>query len=352
MTTERKTKKIENYMVKDIKGKLLNGKINLQPEYQRGHIWINEKSEQYIWAFINNMTSERFTLNEFTDTKKYNCIDGQQRLTAIKLFISNEIYFFDKKNNIYYFYNSIGNNDKKKYKILSQADKKIFDESELSFTVFKNLTYEEEVEIFIGLQNGNAVNNCEQLHANFNHIEKIKIYDNFCIKNENIIKKLQIDTIRKKNCMFLSKMLYYIEHNILTENITILGKFNNNYFMIENMEIINNTTNKIETYFKIIKKNRLLKIINENIIIVCFVFIINNTDKFVEYNKNNEINKKSKVKILSVFDKTLQLYEKTHGKKETTKKINSKTVENIVKQMTKFLNEENNKNDAIIDDTK
>lgn len=77
--------------------------LQLNPDFQRGHCWTEEQQVAYIMhilrggssgkiIYLNNPNWQEHRSNSYTD---FVCVDGLQRLTAIKRFINNEIKVFD-----------------------------------------------------------------------------------------------------------------------------------------------------------------------------------------------------------------------------------------------------------------
>lgn len=90
-----KTQNIE-YDLDTLVRKVKNGFIKLDPEYQRRHRWPNETSSRLIESLILNIPipivyiSQDVDVDLETEDARYTVIDGQQRLTAIVKFMSNE----------------------------------------------------------------------------------------------------------------------------------------------------------------------------------------------------------------------------------------------------------------------
>ena len=89
---------IENWIQDNI------NELNLQlnPDFQRGHVWTKEQQTAYMEYLLQGGQSGRdFYFNKiggmlhFTDLKsEFVCVDGLQRITAIFAFIHNEIPVF------------------------------------------------------------------------------------------------------------------------------------------------------------------------------------------------------------------------------------------------------------------
>ena len=84
--------------------------LQMNPDFQRGHVWSEEQQEKYIETLLRNGAKNARTIylncpswnsvSDFSD--KYNdfvCVDGLQRYTAIKKFVNDELKVFG-----YYFH--------------------------------------------------------------------------------------------------------------------------------------------------------------------------------------------------------------------------------------------------------
>lgn len=83
------------------------GGLNLTPDFQRGHVWTEEQQIRFIESLIrNNLPSSALLLqfnaphfDEFTTylgklPKELQCVDGLQRITAIRSFLSGKLEIF------------------------------------------------------------------------------------------------------------------------------------------------------------------------------------------------------------------------------------------------------------------
>jgi len=70
--------------------KYKQGKIIIQPDFQRNLVWTNEKKSRFVELILLNFPLPPIYLNE-TINGKYLIIDGLQRTTAIYQFYNNEI---------------------------------------------------------------------------------------------------------------------------------------------------------------------------------------------------------------------------------------------------------------------
>jgi hypothetical protein len=69
------------------------GEINLSPSYQREFAWSNDKQDLFIDSVMNNYIIPPIILIKLTDKKgfRYECMDGQHRLTVLKHYIDLNI---------------------------------------------------------------------------------------------------------------------------------------------------------------------------------------------------------------------------------------------------------------------
>lgn len=75
------------------------GKYNLQlnPEFQRGHVWTEEQQIAYIEFILRGgKTGRDFYFNWNKRTDEYVCVDGLQRTTAFIRFVNKEIKVFNQ----------------------------------------------------------------------------------------------------------------------------------------------------------------------------------------------------------------------------------------------------------------
>lgn len=93
-------------LVKYIEEEIEISGLQLNPEFQRGHVWTEE--QQIAWLeyhlkggksgntiYLNNPFWHSVRVPKENEYKDYVCVDGLQRLTAAKRFINNEIKVFN-----------------------------------------------------------------------------------------------------------------------------------------------------------------------------------------------------------------------------------------------------------------
>lgn len=88
-------------LVKYIENEVVEQGLQMNPDFQRGHVWTEKQQIAFIEFFLRggktgrviylNNPSWNFPNEEYNE---YVCVDGLQRYTAIKRFINNEITAF------------------------------------------------------------------------------------------------------------------------------------------------------------------------------------------------------------------------------------------------------------------
>lgn len=72
--------------------------IDLNPEYQRGHVWTQDQKVAYIeYCLRGGKTNNTVVFNQRDPEDgscPYECVDGKQRLTAVYEFVNNKLKVF------------------------------------------------------------------------------------------------------------------------------------------------------------------------------------------------------------------------------------------------------------------
>ena len=75
--------------VETIVGRIQSGDIDLQPEFQRGEVWSKLKKQRLIDSILRDWHVPPIHVIENPKTRKHEVLDGQQRLAAIRDFVSD-----------------------------------------------------------------------------------------------------------------------------------------------------------------------------------------------------------------------------------------------------------------------
>jgi len=188
--------------------------INLQPAYQRDISWSHEKMLLFLDSIFYCPIIPSFILYKLSskDLKsireknpsiptKYECIDGQHRLTVIDCFMNSKpikigekekyLYIIDKKDSKTKLFYSLTDDIKKKFnrniRELNMDEKQDFEETQLSFQIInKPMDDLSKRNMFNRLQNGEKVSAINKL-KNIEH--PITNY----LRENNIITTSQFD---------------------------------------------------------------------------------------------------------------------------------------------------------------
>ncbi|OCH84947.1 hypothetical protein OBBRIDRAFT_355589 [Obba rivulosa] len=145
--------------------KIEEGRIILDPPYQRKFVWTPMKQRALIDSVLRNyyIPSVIFVIRIRKDkTKDWVCIDGKQRLTSFVQFKRGSVYHKDKRTGKTYCY---AKRSDTKHVSLPPPLVQSFDEGHITCIEYENLTDEQEREIFQRVQNGTPLTKPEQLQA-------------------------------------------------------------------------------------------------------------------------------------------------------------------------------------------
>jgi hypothetical protein len=331
-----------------------NSTFDINPVYQREIIWDEIKMSHFINSIMEGIIPSPLILNRDEENNKKICIDGKQRISSLCRFKDN--FFSVIINNRIVYYSAIPEKkEQENILIMTKKEQSIFNGREINIIEYKNLKFEEQIDIFNRIQNGKKLTKSEILSASFNNEDVCKIFKQFCL-NEKIIKSLSKICIDKKIPILVTKLLYMFDKKELKilinkecktylKKIVDVGEFN---------EILNKLSKIIEFYFSdkiLYNKNFNQKLEDECLVIVYYLDSLYNNNIFnFDILKLNNISKaisiiyldlnnnsiKNKHKITSICIK-LDLHLNSKNKKEEKSIVNKK-----MKIVTKF-----NKNDDL-----
>jgi hypothetical protein len=122
-----------------------DGQINLTPSYQREFSWNNDKQDLFIDSIMNNYIIPPIILIKLNNKKeyRYECMDGQHRLTVLKHYIEGKAINPDDPHYIHYTKTENGKKVnifyEKKKRLESIKDKRYMTEEE------KNVFYDKKI---------------------------------------------------------------------------------------------------------------------------------------------------------------------------------------------------------------
>jgi hypothetical protein len=201
-------------------------KIILDPPYQRNVVWNDNNKGAFIDSVLLGIAPSNIIFN--TDTEgRYICIDGKQRLSSLKEFKANNVYVESENDNkITRTYFSKLPEEKKKdviydekgkeviYTILTQPQKNLFNQMTIPIITYKELSYEDQINIFSRIQNGKVLTAGEKFIAFFSTDKSSDYFTKFCDKKEPILKKYVQDTNRKAHIPLVVNIMYMINKGV------------------------------------------------------------------------------------------------------------------------------------------
>lgn len=89
------------YLAKMVDDHVKDYGLNLDPDFQRGHVWTMEQRVAYLEYFLQGGEGGRVLCFNHSDWNasprvgdKYEILDGKQRLTSVLMFLRNEVGVF------------------------------------------------------------------------------------------------------------------------------------------------------------------------------------------------------------------------------------------------------------------
>ena len=264
--------------------------IDLNPSYQREFSWTDDKQDLFIDSVVNNyiippiilikLNSKKNTSSHEKYKFKYECMDGQHRLTVLKHFIEGTpinpkaphyIKFTKKENDIindvYYEKNETLEKITKTHRYMNDDELNAFNDKKL--IVIKISNFDKNMddvfdkiknEMFLRLQKGERVSGTDMLRnhdskfinvlrqQNLLKLKTFKIHDSYKKLNDIMENKA------KKNNPQLNNLIYFIIRSILiiNENKLDIGLLNEN---ILRDEMLNKKGKTVSTRFEISETN-------------------------------------------------------------------------------------------------
>lgn len=188
--------------------------IDINPSYQREVVWNEKKQSEFILSILEGIIPNALIFNRDENNKKI-CIDGKQRITSLCRYKTNKFPIF--LDNKYVYYSTIPNNDERDNIsiVLQKREQSIFNGREMNIIEYKNLKFEEQIDVFNRIQNGKKLTKNEILASCFNSEEVCILFKEFC-KQPSIIEKLsKFCGDDKKHPTLIAKLLYILDKDEL-----------------------------------------------------------------------------------------------------------------------------------------
>lgn len=144
--------------------------VDLEPEYQRGVVWPVDKQSAVIESIMRHyyvppilLSVQKKEDDDPSDDTYYVCIDGKQRVSSICNFLDNQIPVKEPSTGRKFWYKedlALG-----KTPALTPAQRRKFENEQMTIVIFEGLTEESERDMFSRVQMGVTLSSAEKLGA-------------------------------------------------------------------------------------------------------------------------------------------------------------------------------------------
>ncbi len=287
----------QTWSIIEIFQKINDGKLILDPEYQRNVIWDTEKKTSFIESLYMGIIIPPIYVVEIPNDdilsgSRYEVVDGKQRLSTIKSFISNELIL--KKKNLEYYADLFGD------KIFSEIkEENIKETTEMLssvldvYVITANSPEFTKYDIFSRLNKGSEKLRVNEIRKAIYHSNLTKLIDDFVKNNQNQEEYKKVFTLNDRKRYedygrFYKSMAFYIRSNLKTGIVEkynsrpremindVLQEFQNKKHKDVTSEEINEILEKTIKMLILFKEYKG----KDYLIDACIPFAINNWKKF------------------------------------------------------------------------
>ena len=181
----------QTWSITEIYQKIKNGDLILNPDYQRNEVWPPSKQISFIESlFMEIMIPPIYVVEvpgfDIFERKKYEVVDGKQRLTTIKKFINDEL-ILDKRYLEYYSDLYDGKKFMEIYNEYYEKANQVLSSILDIYVITSNSPAETKYDIFARLNKGAEPLKVNEIRKAIYHSEVTQIIDKFI--NERINEK-------------------------------------------------------------------------------------------------------------------------------------------------------------------
>ena len=225
---------------KQLKGMVVNGKINFDHIVQRSYVWERTRKSALIESMIIGYPIPPVFAKRIDDgsgkrgSNTYYIMDGKQRLSTIKEYLNDE-FALSQLAPVSYMDDEIGEEctvdiSEKKFSELPEALQNYLNTITISVTYFDNLTKEEERELFKRLNAGKPLSTKSRLLASCKDIEGL-----FDIGSHNLFMEMLTDKARANKNQVAMVMKCWCMMNMEIHDVSFESKVFNP--LLEKIEI-------------------------------------------------------------------------------------------------------------------
>ena len=147
--------------------------MNINPDYQRDVVWSESRMIHLIDSLFNNYYVPPLIFKVVsglkpgtTERRRWRtCIDGKQRLIAIRKFFEGEIPYIDRKRQRWYYCELPNSTSRTTKRLLPENEKEFINNVQIVNIEFETLTEEQEEDMFQRVQLGVPLTVAEKLSA-------------------------------------------------------------------------------------------------------------------------------------------------------------------------------------------
>lgn len=329
----------QTWSITEIYQKIKNGDLILDPDYQRNEVWHISKQISFIESlFMEIMIPPIYVVEvpgiDILEGKKYEVVDGKQRLTTINKFINNELRL-DKKYLEYYSDLYDGKTFREIYDEHSEKVNQVLSSILDIYVITSNSPSETKYDIFARLNKGAEPLKVNEIRKAIYHSEVTQIIDKF-IKakigkgddiNKEYLKIFSRNDIKRFNDYgrFYRSIAFF--YNTDLELCTVRN------YNSRPKQMIDNILQSFQKKEKIVKTDDIEQILNNTITLM--EILEDNTDKeylidaCIPFSLSNWEKLKSKIKTITEDIDMKKTFEKSKG---TTSNVNERVriVSNIL----------------------
>ena len=197
---------INDWSIKELVEKVNNNEIDLEAEYQRENVWNITQRKKLIDSILKKIDIPKIYLalivSEDEKEKRYECIDGKQRLNAINDFYREKNS--TEKNST----SALTDLENQTYSQLTIPQKKIFDERKLTIAIIEDPNERYIAQLFERLNLGTPLNGAEKLNGmTFSPMRNALFLKNFD-EQVTFFTKVKFRNRRFSGQLMLSQMVY------------------------------------------------------------------------------------------------------------------------------------------------
>ncbi len=343
--------------------------LNLSPSYQREFAWSNDKQDLFIDSVVNNYIIPPIILIKLNNKKgyRYECMDGQHRLTVLKHYIEgtpinkhspHNIRYLRKENNnddggdeskklidVYYSQTEELDKSPRNHRYMTPDELTAFDDKKL--IVIKINNYDKKMdevfdkiknEMFLRLQKGERVSTTDMIrnydNPVINTLREYNLLKYKTYETHDTFKRISniLDVKTKKIATKLTSYIYFVLRCliIIKENKLDVGNINDNVLRDEllnkkSLDRFNFEKDKCVEYIDKLKKfvSRVYKMKEQNELPVFNEFFLIILLKIYLDEKDN-LND-----ALEIYDNIKDINCDTYYKKLFNKSINGKVIKYV-----------------------